>query len=54
MEKALIQQLEEIIKIKGKVAREMLNSPWSERDKHHALGMLSVLGEVKKVIQKTS
>ena len=54
MEKALIQQLEEIVKTKGKVAREMLSSPWSERDKHHALGMLSVLSAIKEVIKKTS
>ena len=54
MEKTLAQQLEEIISVKGKVAADMLRNPWSERDKHHALGMLSILADIKEVIEKSS
>ena len=52
MKKTLIQELEEVINLKSKVAKEMLSNPWSERDKHHAMGMLSVLGEVKRVLKR--
>lgn len=52
MEKTLIQELEEVINLKSKVAKEILANPWSERDKHHAMGMLSVLGEVKRVLKR--
>ena len=54
MENTLAEQLREIVNVKGKVAADMLRNPWSEKDRHHALGMLSILADIKEVIKKSS